>query len=88
MSAHWQERPEAGNALMIRAFAWIAPRIGRPVARLFLWPIALYFLTARGAERRASREFLSHVLDRPARLTDVLHHFRVFAEVVLDRLFL
>ena len=38
----WTATPERSNLLAIRAIAWIATHLGRPVARLVLHPIALY----------------------------------------------
>lgn len=88
MTAHWQQRPEAGGDWLIRFFAGASRRIGRRGARVALVPIALYFLLVRSAERRASRDFLARVLNRPVTWRDTARHFLTFAQVVLDRLFL
>lgn len=84
----WQARPEGGGRFAIWLIRGIALHLGRPVARVLLYPIALYFLLARGPERRASRTFLSRVLGRRARWRDVARHIHCFAATILDRVFL
>jgi predicted LPLAT superfamily acyltransferase len=86
--AGWQDRPEGGGRFalsLIRNFGLV---FGRWPARLALFPITLYFVLRRGPERRASREYLSIVLGRPATLWDVFKHMHCFASVILDRMFL
>ena len=41
------------------------------MARACLIPITLYFLARRGPERRASRQWLTRALGRPATLLDI-----------------
>jgi predicted LPLAT superfamily acyltransferase len=85
---NWKERPEGGGRFAITLIVGIALRCGRGVSRLLLYPITLYFLLVRAPERRASREFLGRILDRPARITDVARHVHCFASTILDRVFL
>lgn len=84
----WTARPEAGAALGLRLFRALARRGGRGVARLFLWPVTLYYLLVRGPERAASRAFLARVHGRPARLAEVARHIHTFASTILDRVFM
>lgn len=88
MPEHWSEHAERSNPLMLRLIAAIARYLGRPVARLLLWPIVAYYLCTAPAARRASREYLQRVLDRPVRWRDLFRHFHTFAAVTLDRVFL
>lgn len=88
MTTAWLERPEGGGKLALSLFRSAALSLGRAPARLALYPIALYFLLRRGPERRASRDYLSRALGRPATLGDVFRHFHAFASVTLDRVFL
>jgi predicted LPLAT superfamily acyltransferase len=60
---------------------------GRPVARLVLHPITLYYLVANGSARRESARYLTRALRRPARWTDVYRHIHAFAATVLDRVY-
>lgn len=85
---HWTDRPEGGGHFAIWLIRSIALYGGRPFARLFLYPIKLYFYLRRGPERDASRAFLSRVQGRPAGMLAVLRHIHRFAGVILDRVFL
>jgi predicted LPLAT superfamily acyltransferase len=83
---NWTATPERSNLLAIRALAWIATHLGRPVARLVLHPVALYYLLFAPTPRRASRLYLNRVLGRPAGWTDLYRHIHTFASVALDRI--
>ncbi len=65
----------------------IAVHAGRPLARVVLHPIALYFLLAHGRARRASRQYLARALGRPAGWRDAYRHIHSFAATVLDRVY-
>lgn len=88
MNAQWKQRPQGGNRFALWLIRAISRQGGRPVGRLLLYPITLYFLLRRGPERRASRAFLSVALGRPATLRDVARHIHAFASTILDRVFL
>ena len=88
MSAGWVQRPEGGNRLAFHLIRRLAHAVGRGPTRLLLWPITAYFVLTRGPERRASRDYLARVLERPARLADVFRHVHVFSATILDRVFL
>jgi predicted LPLAT superfamily acyltransferase/uncharacterized membrane protein len=85
---HWSERSEGGGKFAMWLIVAIGLRIGRPVARALLYPIALYFVCRRTAERRASRAFLSRVLGKPVSVRHVLRHIHCYAATILDRAFL
>jgi predicted LPLAT superfamily acyltransferase len=80
-------QPERGSQLLIRLIAWLALRLGRPLARLLLYPICGYFVLFGGEARRASREYLTRLFGRPARNREVFAHYHSFASVVLDRVY-
>jgi predicted LPLAT superfamily acyltransferase len=63
-------------------------RLGRPVARLFLYPICLYFVLFSGGTQRISREYLLRILRRPVRWNDVFRHYHAFASTIHDRVYL
>ena len=88
MSVDWKQRPEGGGRLAVWVMRAIARHGGRPLARLLLYPVSLYFLLRRGPERRASIAFLDRALGRPARLRDCARHVYAFGSATLDRLFL
>lgn len=84
----WTRSEERSNLATLRLMSWIALRLGRPVARLVLWPIAVYFLCTASTARRASRDYLRRALGRPPRLHEVLAHVHHFAATILDRIYL
>jgi predicted LPLAT superfamily acyltransferase len=84
----WIKRPEAGTVFAIKFIVGFGRLCGRFVTRLALYPITAYFLIRRGPERRASRAFLTRVLDRRPTLLDSARHIYTFAAVILDRVFL
>lgn len=84
----WQKRPEAGGRFGLWLLTTLPFRIGRPVARLITFPVALYFLLRRAPERAASRAFLARALGREPTWRDVYRHFLTFSQVTLDRLYL
>jgi predicted LPLAT superfamily acyltransferase len=88
VSEHWKQRPEGGSRFAIWLIRSIASHGGRWLGRLLLYPITLYFVLVRGPERRASRDFLTRLHGRPARLTEVLRHIHCFASTILDRVFM
>ncbi|WP_297492738.1 hypothetical protein [Acidocella sp.] len=84
----WVSRPERGSLPAIRLGIWAARRMGRPVARLLLYPLCLYFCLSSPAAGRASRAYLRRVLGRAPGLADQFRHFLTFARCLLDRVFL
>ncbi|KAB7624179.1 lipid A biosynthesis acyltransferase [Alkalilimnicola sp. S0819] len=87
MARSWQEHGERGTRGALRLILWIALRLGRPPARLLLYPISLYFLLTAPRTRAASRSFLRRALGREPSLRDVFRHIHHFAANVLDRVF-
>jgi predicted LPLAT superfamily acyltransferase len=85
MSGHWRQRPEGGGRFAIWLIRTIVLRLGRPVGRVLLYPITLYFLFRRSAERRASMAYLRRVLGREPTLLDGARHVHTFAATTLDR---
>ncbi len=86
-AAKWAARDERSNMPALRAMAWIAVTLGRPVARLLLHPITLYYLLFAPVPRRHSARFLGRALGRQARWRDVYRHIHAFASTVLDRVY-
>jgi len=84
----WTVRAERGALPLIKFGVRIALWLGRRTARLFLYPICLYFLASSANAGRSSRQYLARALGRQARLADVFRHYLTFASCVLDRVFL
>lgn len=87
MNVAWQQQQERGSPAGIRMMVWVAQSLGRPAARMLLYPICLYFLAGSGAARRAIGEFRERVLGRPAGWTALFRHFYAFAATILDRVY-
>lgn len=85
--ASWTTERERSNLWILRVMRWIAVFAGRPIARLVLHPITLYFLIANGKARRESRRYLTRALKRRATLGDVYRHIHTFAATILDRVY-
>ncbi len=83
----WARRRERGSLLALRVMAWVAVTLGRPVARLLLHPITVYFLLFGVSARRHSARYLTRALGRPATGRDQYRHFHAFASTVLDRVY-
>ena len=84
----WLALPERSNKLALKIIVWVAMSLGRPAARLLLYPICLYFLAFTPTARAASLQYLSRVLGRKAGITDAFRHYHTFAATILDRLYL
>jgi predicted LPLAT superfamily acyltransferase len=84
----WVDLPERGTPASLRLITWIATHVGRPTARLLLYPITLYFLLSARVARRVSYEYLKRIRGRSARWWHVFRHFHCFAATILDRVYL
>ena len=83
----WTRESERSHGGLIRAFAWIALKAGRTVARALLYPICLYFVLSPSA-RAASNTYLGRVLGRAPRFVHNFRHYHAFAAILLDRVFI
>ncbi len=88
MTKSWHSLGEKSNTLALRMIRWIALNMGRPAARLLLYPITLYYLIFATEQRKASLLYLNRVLDRKPTLMDVAKHIHCFASTILDRVYL
>lgn len=90
--AHWAQIGESTFAAGLWFFYGLHRIVGRPVLRLLMWPVVLFYAATQPAARRASREYLSRmqaahgVLGGPPRLRHSLRHLFSFAETILDKL--
>jgi predicted LPLAT superfamily acyltransferase len=86
-AAEWAARREQGSRWALQFMAWVAVTLGRPVARLLLHPITVYYVLFAPAARRHSRRYLQRVLGRHANWRDGYRHVHSFASTVLDRIY-
>jgi predicted LPLAT superfamily acyltransferase len=84
----WTVSPERGSLPFIKFGVRTALLLGRRQARVFLYPVCLYFLLSSVAARRSSRAYLARALGRRPTTSDVFRHFLTFASCLLDRVFL
>jgi len=84
----WLQRKERGSQLLLRLMTWLSLTLGRRLTRPIVYGIALYFLLAAPAARRASRDYLRRALGRPARWADLYRHILAFASTIHDRIYL
>lgn len=84
----WLQHKERGSQLLLRLMTWLSLTLGRRLTRPIVYGIALYFLLAAPAARRASRDYLGRALGRPARWTDLYRHILAFASTIHDRVYL
>jgi predicted LPLAT superfamily acyltransferase len=88
VSREWLEQRERGSITGIRLIVGLAFLVGRPIARLVLYPVCLYFLLFSVKPRAGSRKYLARVLKRRPHIADLFRHYFTFATVALDRFFL
>lgn len=87
-SAAWADQRERSNLPILRLMVWISLHLGRPIGRLILRGIALYFLVFSPASRRASGAYLARALGRPPTLAERYRHIFWFASTIHDRIYL
>lgn len=88
MSGHWQNQREGGNRFWLRVLVAAALRFGHGFMSRCLYAISLYYFLRRGAERRASRKYLTRLLGRRASLWQAFKHIHYFSITMLDRIYL
>lgn len=88
MNTQWQTYKERSNPLALQLMRWIALHLGRPSARLLLYPITGYFLLFAPKQRRASFLYLQRVLPKKPTFWEVAKHIHCFAATILDRIYL
>jgi predicted LPLAT superfamily acyltransferase len=86
-SASWTRRPERGSLFLVRFMVWYSLAVGRPLSRLLMHAIAVYFYLSSPAARRHSREYLGRVLGREPTLGERFGHLHAFATMIHDRVF-
>lgn len=88
MSGHWQHQREGGNRFWLGVLVAASLRLGHGFMRRFLYLISLYYFLRRGAERRASHNYLTRLFGRTASFRQVFKHIHYFATTMLDRIYL
>lgn len=86
--AEWLRRPERSNMFWLRVMTWISLHLGRPIGRLVLRLIAVYFLLFSPGARKVSKDYLRRALPHPPTWRDSYRHFLSFASTIHDRVYL
>ena len=81
----WLQSKERGSLFWLRVMSQISLILGRRVSRLIVYGIALYFLLAAPAARKASRAYLARCLGRPVTWLDLYRHILAFSSTIHDR---
>lgn len=84
----WMQHQERGSFFLLQLMSRISLIFGRRLSRIVVYGIALYFLLAASAARRASRSYLQRALQRPATWLDLYRHILAFASTIHDRFYL
>lgn len=87
MTVAWKQQQERGSRLAIRLMAWVAQALGRPVARVLLYPICLYYLCGSQQANRALRRYYEHLRGHAPGWRALFHHYHSFASTILDRVY-
>ncbi len=84
----WMRQRERSHPGALRFMVWISLTLGRPIGRLVLRFVALYFVLFSPQARRAGRAYLRRALGRAPTWSDGYRHVFSFASTVHDRVYL
>ncbi len=87
MAAEWTAQKERSNPFTLRLICWIALHLSRRFARLWLWPITLYYFITSSQVRFASRHYLRRIPGYSGSMYEVMCHIHHFSATVLDRVY-
>jgi predicted LPLAT superfamily acyltransferase len=85
--ADWTRRPERGSLALVRFMAWFSLAVGRPLSRVLMRAIAVYFFVSSPVARRNSRAFLRRALGREPTLGERFALLLNFAATIHDRVY-
>lgn len=83
----WTEQKERSNPFTLKLICWIALHLSRRFARLWLWPITLYFFVSSPRVRFSSRNYLRRVPGCHGGIWEIFFHIHCFSSIVLDRVY-
>lgn len=87
-SPEWMRQRERSHLGALRFMVWISLTLGRPIGRVVLRFVALYFVLFSPRARRASRRYMRRALGRAPTWRDGYRHVFSFASTVHDRVYL
>ena len=83
----WTDRPERGSKWLLWLMFRIAMTAGRPLARVLLWPITVFFWLRTPGARADSVRYLRRLWGREPQRWSSLKHYHAFSSTILDRVF-
>ena len=87
-TSNWKASKERSTPFALRLICWLAINISRSFARLWLYPITLYFFLTSSQVRRASKNYLRRVESSGGYDSiQILKHIYYFSAVILDRVY-
>ncbi|MDR9435518.1 MAG: lipid A biosynthesis acyltransferase [Thiohalophilus sp.] len=87
MADNWEVQKERSNPFLLRFICKFALSMPRSIARLWLWPISLYFFCFSPAARSASSDYLRRHPNMSSDTGSIYKHIHTFASVILDRVY-
>lgn len=87
MSQDWSEKKERSNPATLKLICWIALHTSRYFARLWLYPITVYFYLTSSQVRKASRNYLRRIPGLSGNPWQVAKHIFCFSATILDRVY-
>ncbi len=90
-STNWKESTERSNSFTLKLICWIALNIGRPTARIILYPITAYFFLTSPTVVRSSKNYFRRIncAKNGAKISfiTIAKHIHHFSATILDRVF-
>lgn len=87
MADTWEAQKERSNPFLLRFICKFALSMPRTIARLWLWPISLYFFCFSSSARNASADYLRRHPGTSSDIKSIYKHIHTFASVILDRVY-
>ena len=87
MKNSWKQQGERSNPFLLKLIMWIALNMGRGFARIFLYPIVLYFMMTSPKVVKSSKYYLTRVFKKRVGLVQVARHIFCFSATILDRVY-
>jgi predicted LPLAT superfamily acyltransferase len=87
MSNVWTKEKERSNVFSLRLICWIALNFPRKFARIFLYPITLYFLLMLPKVRFSSKKYFERIPNQKSGFWQIAKHIFTFSATILDRVY-
>lgn len=87
MTQPWTDKKERSNPATLKLICWIALRTSRFFARLFLYPITIYFYLTSAQVRISSKHYLKRINGLTGNPWQIEKHIFYFSATILDRVY-